>query len=382
MIDKLTTLIIILRGAMNKERFGRLLDLMHKENLDAIVLNPGFSFKYLANLEFHLMERPTILVITKNGESQLILPELEASRALKEFSEEEIFTYSDNPALWSDFFKQTITKLNLGKCSIGVEANRFRFLELELIQNSLPDCKIVSANSVFSNFRIIKNSTEIEYMREAALIAQNALIETLKQPVVGMTEINLASLLTINLLKHGSGELPFSPIIAAGPNSADPHATPSDHVISTGELLLFDWGASYKGYASDITRTFAVGTVDPMFYEIAKLVGDANKQGRLTSKPGVTAGSIDDATRAIITNAGFGEYFNHRTGHGLGMDAHESPYIFSENQQILEPGMVFTIEPGVYLPGKGGVRIEDDVVITDTGSRSLTDLPRDLKQIG
>ena len=367
---------------MNKERFEKLLTLMNKENLDAVVLNPGFSFKYLANLEFHLMERPTILVITKDGNSQLILPELEATRALKEFSKEEIFTYSDNPALWSDFFKKTLTKLELEKCTIGVEANRIRFLELELIQNSLPYCKIVSANSVFSNFRIIKDSIEIEYMREAAIIAQNALLETLKQTVVGMTEIKLASLLTINLLKQGSGELPFGPIVAAGPNSADPHATPSDHVISTGELLLIDWGASYKGYASDITRTFAVGDVDPIFHEIAKVVGDANMQGRTASKPGVAAGSIDDATRAVITNAGFGKYFTHRTGHGLGMDAHESPYIFSENQQILESGMVFTIEPGIYFPGKGGVRIEDDVVITDTGSRSLTDLPRDLKQIG
>jgi Xaa-Pro dipeptidase len=367
---------------MNKERLERLITLMIKENLDAIVLNPGFSFKYLTNLEFHLMERPTVLIITKDGDTQLILPELEASRALQEFSKEEVFTYSDNPALWPDFFKKTISKLNLEKCSIGVEANRIRFLEIELIQNSLPECKIVNANSVFSNFRIIKNSSEIEYMREAAIIAQKALLETLQQPVVGMTEINLASLLKINLLKQGSDELPFGPIVAAGPNSADPHATPSDHVISTGELLLIDWGASYKGYASDITRTFAVGNVDPMFHEIAKVVGDANKQGRSASRPDVTAGSIDDATRAVINNAGFGKYFTHRTGHGLGMDAHESPYIFSENQQILESGMVFTIEPGIYFPGKGGVRIEDDVVITDTGSRSLTDLPRDLKQIG
>lgn len=367
---------------MNNERLERLLTLMHKESYDAIILNPGFSFKYLTNLEFHLMERPTILIITKVGNMQLILPELEASRALQEFSKEEIFTYSDNPALWAEFFKKTITKLNLEKCLIGVEANRIRFLELELIQNSLPDCKIVNANSVFSNFRIIKDSIEIEYMREAAIIAQNALLETLQQPVAGMTEVNLASLLTINLLKQGSGELPFGPIVAAGPNSADPHATPSDHVISTGELLLIDWGASYKGYASDITRTFAVGNVDPIFHEIAKVVGDANMQGRSASKPGVTAGSIDDATREVITNTGFGNYFTHRTGHGLGMDAHESPYIFSENQQILESGMVFTIEPGIYLLGKGGVRIEDDVVVMDNGSRSLTDLPRDLKQIG
>lgn len=369
------------RGFMNNDRFLRLLASMKKEKLDAIVLNPGFSFMYLTGLDFHLMERPTILLITKNGEIQLILPELEASRASKVFSKNCIFTYSDNPALWSDFFKQTIGKLNLDQCKIGVEANRFRFLEFELIQNSLPNCNIVSASSVFSDFRLIKDSHEIEKMQKAANIAQNALLETLKQPVEGLTEKQLAAELKINLLREGTSDLPFAPIVAAGENTADPHATPTDHVISDGELLLVDWGASYDGYVSDITRTFAVGNVDPIFYEIAKIVENANLQGKLASKPGVTAGSVDDASRKIITEAGYGEFFTHRTGHGLGMDAHESPYIFSENLQILKAGMVFTIEPGIYLQGRGGIRIEDDVVITNTGSNSLTNLPRDLIQI-
>lgn len=366
---------------MNRNRFAKLLNLMKSENFDAIVLNPGFSFKYLTNLEFHLMERPTILVITKNGEIQLILPELEASRALKVFDKEQLFTYSDNPVLWPDFFTKTLTKLSLKNGNIGVEANRLRFLELELIQNALPDCKVLSASSLFNNFRIIKDSQEIDCMQKAAVIAQNALLDTLKQPVTGKTEKELASLLTINLLQHGSGEFPFLPIVATGENTADPHATPSEHVIKSGELLLIDWGASYEGYASDITRTFAVGEVEPVFHELAKIVEQANQQGKKSSKPGVRAGSVDNATREVITTAGYGEYFTHRTGHGLGMDAHEAPYIFSENQQILEKGMVFTIEPGIYLQGKGGVRIEDDVVITENGSIPLTTLPRDLKQI-
>lgn len=366
---------------MNNDRFLRLLASMQQENLDVIVLNPGFSFLYLTDLDFHLMERPTILLITKNGEIQLILPELEASRASKVFSKKDIFTYSDNPALWANFFKETIGKLGLSNCKVGVEANRFRFLEFELIQNSLPNCKIVSASTVFSAFRLIKDSQEIEKMKKAAVIAQNALLETLKHPVEGLTEKQLAAQLKINLLLQGSIELPFAPIVSAGENTADPHATPTDHVISNGELLLVDWGASYDGYVSDITRTFAVGIVDPIFYDIAKIVDNANRQGKIASKPGVTAGSVDDATRKIITEAGYVEFFTHRTGHGLGMDAHEAPYIFSENQQILEPGMVFTIEPGIYFPGKGGIRIEDDVVITKSDSISLTDLSRDLIQI-
>ncbi|HSM24442.1 MAG TPA: Xaa-Pro peptidase family protein [Anaerolineaceae bacterium] len=366
---------------MNKERLEKLNKLMERDQLDAVVLNPGFSFRYLTNLDFHLMERPIILLIPKNKSPHIILPALEVSRASKYFSEDQIHAYSDNPSTWSSFFQKILEEQKLVNCKIGVEAIRLRFLEYKLLNESLPTCNIVSADTLFSDFRIIKDQSEISSMMKAVQIAQNALTKTLEEPVIGKTEKELAAQLTINLLMQGSGEFPFPPIVAAGKNSADPHATPSDHIVRSGELLLFDWGASYEGYASDITRTFAVGDVDPIFYDIAKIVEEANIQGRTASKPGVTAGSIDKATRDIISKSGYAQYFTHRTGHGLGMDAHESPFIFTENEQLVEPGMVFTIEPGVYLPGKGGVRIEDNVVVTEDGALTLTDMPRNLKRI-
>ena len=366
---------------MNKERFSKINKLMDRDQLDVIVLNPGFSFRYLTNLDFHLMERPTILIIPKNENPFLVLPELEVSRASKYFSRDQIFAYSDNPATWSGFFKKVLQEQGLENSKIGVEAIRLRFLEFELLSESLPTSNIVAADTLFSDLRIIKDQSEIRSMMKAVQIAQNALTKTLEEPVIGKTEKELAAQLTINLLLQGSGGFPFPPIVAAGKNSADPHATPTDHIISSGELLLFDWGASFNGYASDITRTFAVGEVDPIFYEIAKIVEEANSSGRSASKPGVSAGSVDRATREIIRNSGYGQFFTHRTGHGLGMDAHESPFIFAENEQMLEPGMVFTVEPGIYLPGKGGIRIEDNVVVTENGPQTLTDMPRNLSRI-
>lgn len=366
---------------MNSIRFEKLINLMKKTGFDAVALNPGYSMRYLTSLDFHLMERPTVLIIKQDGSLAFILPELESSRAEKEFSRDCLFTYGDNPENWLNEFKNAANYLDLFNASIGIEPTRLRFLELDYLKKAIPGSKVLAAESIFSNLRVNKDETEIENMRQAAIIAQNALLETIKEPVVGKSEKELASELVINLLKNGSDELPFGPIVAAGPNSADPHATPSDYVIQPGDILLFDWGANFNGYASDISRTFVVEKADPLFEEVANIVHQANQTGVKTGKPGITAGSIDKATREVIENNGYGEFFIHRTGHGLGMEAHETPYIYAENQMVLEPGMVFTVEPGIYLRGKGGVRIEDNVVITADGAKSLTDLPRELKVI-
>jgi Xaa-Pro dipeptidase len=166
--------------------------------------------------------------------------------------------------------------------------------------------------------------------------------------------------------------------VAFGENSANPHAVPTDRVLKSGDLILIDWGASFDGYLSDITRTFTFGEVDEELLRIGEIVRQANHAGRHAGAAGVPAGTVDRAARAVIEAAGYGPAFFHRTGHGLGMEPHEAPYIYAENDQILSPGMTFTVEPGIYLPGKGGVRIEDDVVVTADGLQSLTDLPREV----
>jgi Xaa-Pro dipeptidase len=156
----------------------------------------------------------------------------------------------------------------------------------------------------------------------------------------------------------------------------------SDRKLSPGGLLVVGFGALYRGYCADITRTFAVGEVEDEFARIVKIAGEANAAGRGIVRPGLPAGEVDRVTRAVIEQAGYGKYFTHRTGHGLGSEPHEEPYIFAENPLPLEPGMVFTVEPGIYLTGRAGARVEDDVLVTENGAESLSTMPRELVRVG
>jgi Xaa-Pro dipeptidase len=220
-------------------------------------------------------------------------------------------------------------------------------------------------------------------MRRAVAIAQSALEAALPLIRLGMTEKELAAELVVQLLRHGSqSEVSFTPIVSSGPNSANPHASPGERTLQPGDLLVVDWGAAWDGYISDLTRTFAVGEVQTEYSQIHRIVQQANAAGRAAGKPGIPCAAVDIAARSVIEQAGYGPYFTHRTGHGIGMEGHEDPYMRGDNQQLLEPGMTYTVEPGIYLPGRNGVRIEDDMCVTDSGADSLSDMPRELRVVG
>lgn len=364
---------------MHAERFVRLYNALSSSGFDALALNPGSSLTYLTGLNFHLMERPTILLVVPGQTPALVLPELEIIKARSAPVELHTFTYSDTPSSWPSAFLQACEALDLDRKTIGVEPARLRFLELSYLQGAMPKSQFKSAADMLDSLRMQKGADEIAAMRKAVHIAQQALQATLPAIKPGATEKQIAAELVIQLLKAGTDpELPFQPIVSGGPHSADPHASPSNRPLQNGDLLVIDWGATYQGYISDLTRTFAIGKVEPEFERIAELVSQANEKGRAFSRPGITAGEVDKAARKVIADGGYGQYFFHRTGHGIGMEAHEPPYIFGQNELILAPGMTYTVEPGVYLPGRGGVRIEDNVVITDEGSESLSNLPRSL----
>ena len=198
-----------------------------------------------------------------------------------------------------------------------------------------------------------------------------------------MTEHAVANELTLALLRGGAEGLAFDPLIQSGPNTALPHVSASERVIQAGDMLLLDFGITLNGYNSDITRTFAVGQLPSAeFQKIYETVKRANAVGRAVAKPGISGQDVDRATRQVIVEAGYGEYFTHRTGHGLGLEGHEPPYMVEGNAVPLEVGNTFTIEPGIYVPGLGGVRIEDDMLITANGAESLTTHDRELRVIG
>lgn len=364
------------------ERQHQLQALIKEHKMGAVVLNPGPDLSYLTELEFHLMERPVVGIFPAEGTPVLILPELESAKVAQLEYELTTYFYNEDQSTWTSVFRTALTEAGLEKARLGAIPRHLRLLELSYLESACPELEITSGQEILQQMRMIKGNDEITLMKEAVRIAECALSCIIPRIKTGMTEKEVASKLVSRLFYEGSDpELPFFPIISFGENSANPHATPTDRVLSEGDLVLIDWGASHQGYYSDITRTFVMGDANPELEQIAQFVLEANAAGQEAVKPGISASEVDRAVRQVIDKAGYGEFFIHRTGHGLGRESHEEPYISKYDQTILEPGMTFTIEPGIYLPRRGGVRIEDDLVVTEDGSRSLTAMPRDLSQL-
>jgi Xaa-Pro dipeptidase len=368
---------------MTRIRLEQLHTALAQAGLDAVMLNAGPTFFYLTGLHFHLSERPVVLLVARDKDAVLVLPELEMPKVNLFPYPVRTFPYGENPSEWEAVFHNAVFSLGLDGKKIGVEPRQLRLLEFRYVNAGAPEADFPDATEALCSLRLRKDKLEIESIKRAVRIAQEALRATLPSIKIGATEKEIAAELTVQLLKNGSEpELPFSPIVSSGPNSANPHAFPSERKLQPGDLLVVDWGATVDGYISDLTRTFAVGEVEPEFKKISEIVLKANEAGRSAGRPGVPCANVDKAARNIIQLAGYGTYFTHRTGHGIGMEDHEQPYIRNDNMQMLYPGMAYTVEPGIYLPDRGGVRIEDNVVVTKDGVEILSDLPRELKVVG
>ncbi len=368
---------------MTLARLNNLTASLSISNLDAVILNPGPTLTYLTGVDFHLMERPVVLFVAPGKDPVLVLPELEMLKVDMFPYKIQAVAYGENPSEWDAAFRKATQALGLDGKRIGVEPRQLRLLEFRHVKSGAPESEYPDASDVLTELRLKKDKAEVDTMRHAVKIAQDALEATLPLIKIGMTERELSSELVIQLLKHGSDPaLPFAPIVSGGPNGANPHASPTDRKLQAGDLLVVDWGAGYNHYISDLTRTFAVGEVDDEYRKIHKIVQEANAAGRAAGKPGVPCANVDIATRDVIEKSGYGKYFTHRTGHGIGMEGHEDPYMRGDNMQLLEPGMAYTVEPGIYLPNRNGVRIEDNMVITESGADCLSDMPREIRVVG
>jgi len=365
---------------MRQAALGKLLA---KSDLDVIVLNAGPSQSYFTGLHFHLSERPYLVFLVPEKPPIFLLTAMEVGKVNALVYEMQAFSYGEDPSTWGEAFATAAKTLGPEISRIGVEFTQLRVLELRLLEGAFPNAKFEDGSELIAALRQHKDDEEITAMQRAAEIAEDALLATLPKVKVGTSEKEIAAELMHHLRALGSDpELPFLPVVASGPNSANPHASISDRKLKQGDLLIIDWGASVDGYFSDIARTFAMGDLDEELSRVYAAVELANTAGHAATRPGVRCEEVDQATRDVIEDLGYGEYFIHRTGHGLGMEAHEPPYIRVGNPVKLEEGMTFTIEPGIYLPGRGGVRIEDDVVVTEDGVLSLSKLPRELQILG
>lgn len=367
---------------MSDLRLSRLYKHIEKQGLTGVAVNAGPSLTYLTGLHFHLMERPVVMVFVPGNDPTIILPALEQVKLDQLKFPVKSFVYGDNSNTWPETFRDGLADSGVGGGRIGVEPGQMRLLEYNFLRNAISS-EYVDGSDIFAAIRARKDAEEISCMRKAVQIAEQALEATLPMVKIGVTEKAISSELFIQLMRHGSdSSLPFSPIVGGGPNGANPHSTPSERPLTQGDLLIIDWGARYNGYASDLTRTFAVGEVDEKAEAIHKTVQLANQAGRESGGPGIACAEVDRAARGVIEDAGFGPFFTHRTGHGIGMECHEDPYMHGANEQLLEEGNAYTVEPGIYLTGVNGVRIEDDVIVTADGTESLSTMTREMRVVG
>jgi Xaa-Pro aminopeptidase len=265
----------------------------------------------------------------------------------------------------------------LGIKKLGFEQDDLSYATYKAYEKAV-DAEFIPVSGVVEKLRLIKSDSEIKILKEAAEIADAAFKHILDFIRPGVKEMDVANELEFFMRKNGAASSSFDIIVASGYRSALPHGVATDKVIEKGEFVTLDFGAYYKGYCSDITRTVAVGEVSDELKKIYQIVLEAQLRGMAGIKPGMTGREADALTRDYIKEQGYGEYFGHSTGHGLGMEVHEGPALSVRSDTVLEPGMVVTVEPGIYIAGLGGVRIEDDTVVTKDGNQSLTHSPKDL----
>ncbi len=355
---------------------------LQTNGIDCLALIPGSNLRWATGMDFHLMERALIFFIPAEQEPVVVLPALEKIKwdSQAEFPSRS-FAWEDANGP-QDAVRQAAEALP-GLRTLAVEELCMRVMEYRLVQRNLPDVKITQAEDVLAPLRLCKDAGEITSMRAAVEICEAALEEVVSGIKPDMTEQQIAGRLSSALLQHGGESIPFEPQVLSGPRSALPHGGPTERRIQPGDFLLFDFCTKVDGYFADITRTFGVGREpDKRQQQIYEAVFAANQTGRKSIAPGSTCESVDAATRSIIASAGFGENFIHRTGHGLGLEVHEPPFLVAGNKMQLEAGMAVTVEPGVYIEGWGGVRIEDDVVVSEGGCQCLSSFGRELRVIG
>ncbi len=277
---------------------------------------------------------------------------------------------------YHDLLKAAV--VDFGITRLGFEANDMRVSDYKGYQSVLEGVEFVECQDIFPKLRGVKTPEEIAIMKKAQAVTDAAFAEMLTVIKEGMTELEVAAELVYRLRKHGGENVSFEPIVVSGPNSSMPHGVPGERKLQAGDFLTMDFGVKVQGYCSDMTRTVAIGYATDEMKKVYDIVLKAQQAGIAATRAGVPGCQIDGAARKVITDAGYGDYFGHGYGHSLGLQIHETPSPNASNQEPMPAGAVCSAEPGIYLPGKFGVRIEDVVVITEDGCEDITKSPKEL----
>lgn len=348
---------------------------MADQRVDALLLSLGADLPWLTGYEAMPLERLTMLVMRVEGGATLVVPRLEAPRVKVDAE-----TFRVRPWLEEEDPIAIVASLVGGSKSLAISDRSWATFLLRL-QRALPGASWGLSSSITGPLRAVKDQAEIEALAAASAAADRVAAQLLggEIPLIGRTERQVSDDIGRRLIAEGHQRVNFA-IVGSGPNSASPHHDAGRRVVQAGEPVVCDFGGTMNGYCSDITRTVWTGTREPVeeFKELYGLLQRAQAAAVKSAKVGNPAEGVDSAARDIITRGGFGDAFIHRTGHGIGLEEHEDPYIVAGNNQPLLPGHAFSVEPGIYLDGRFGARIEDIVVATDTGPLSLNAVSHDL----
>jgi Xaa-Pro dipeptidase len=369
---------------MAGRRIDRVSSAVAAAGLDALVLIPGGNLYYCLGVKQRLTERPNLYLIFPDETIFALLPAIEVAGFRSSWPESTVVPWTDREGYGAGA-AQIGAFLRGRSCHtpprLGVEYLNLRMVERELLLRGVGDVDLVAADSLMGGLRMIKGPDELECMRQACRIVEAALERVISSFERGMSEQQISNMLKIEMLRLGSEDLPAEPVVASGPRTSHAHTKTSDRPVQEGDALLVDVGARYRGYVSDLTRTFFVGEAPEEFQRLYRLDLAVREQTLAAIKPGVAVGQVDEVAHDFVDRAGFGPCFQARVGHGLGLDAHEQPYIVRGTEAPLAPGMTFTIEPGIFVENMWGVRTEENVVVTESGVEVLTAFPLELRTI-
>lgn len=363
------------------ERIKRLLSSLEKYKVDALLVDDEVNIRYIVGEPVDY----SLAYMLNDGEIGIITPLLEFERASKETWADEIHVFSSKESgedviKTSNYF-EAFYKLYPSIGNIAVPFSKISYSKFIEVKKMLRNVNIVDGDQIIMNSRMIKTDVEMKYLRKAADIVDKGVWKGVEELREGVAEKYIAYVSGCYMRECGADKIYDFLIVASGERSALPHGRASDKIVKRGEDVTLDYVASYNGYYGDETRTVFLGRPSSELRKIYEIVLSAQLEGINRVEEGVSSKDIDDAARNVIERSGYGKYFIHSTGHGLGLEVHEEPRISSEKEILLRKGMVITVEPGIYIPGLGGIRIEDDVLVTSRGHDVITRNPKMLDSV-
>jgi Xaa-Pro aminopeptidase len=359
-------------------------DIAAEAGIDLLVLTPGSDLRYLSGYHAHAMERLTALAVPRQGEPFLVVPRLEAPMVDASPAGGlglELLAWDETDDPFALLARTATARLGSAPTRVAVGARSWAEHALG-VQRALPGSALEIASPVVDRLRMVKSAAEVEELALAGAAIDRVHARMADWLRVGRTEAEVGADIAAAIIEEGHTGVDFT-IVGSGPNGASPHHELSGRTVQAGDLVVVDIGGeTATGYRSDCTRTYVVGgSPSAEVAEWYAVLQAAQEASVASVRPGVTAEDVDAAARRVIDDAGWGEHFIHRTGHGIGLDTHEAPYIVAGNGLPLAPGIAFSVEPGIYLAGRCGARIEDIVVCTEDGVRTLNNGPRELAEL-